>query len=125
MPSRDEVLNQAIATFKEHFHKPNTDRGYDEALSLALAPVIAEVRKAAMDSLIEDVDALDGARHLLMWIDGYPRPTHKNLRTYCRLMGKTPPDDCEDIDHVPPKALRTQWILKAIIKEHRRLHLAK
>lgn len=125
MSQRDQVLDQAVATFKTGLEKYKPDcECDDDAIRCAMTDVIAEVRKSALQSLLDDTEALGGARHLMLWQDGYSRPTYKNLREHCRMLGHTPPDDCLDIDHVPPKELRIQWILKAIMKVHERF-LAK
>ncbi|WLR90940.1 hypothetical protein [Shinella zoogloeoides] len=118
-PTKESVLANAVETFKTNFHNKVFDN-YDEHLRAALEPVVAEVRKAALDALVLDVEAVDGARHLMMWLDGYSRPTDRNLLTHCRLLGKTPPEECIDQDHVSPKSLRTYWIVKAVVDEHRR-----
>lgn len=79
---------------------PNEAAGYARAVIEALGQPTEEM--------------LDAARHLMMWLDS-SRPTEAGLRQKCRWMGKTPPPECRDIDHVPPKALRTFWIWRAMI----------
>lgn len=54
---------------------------------------------------------LDSARHLMMWLD-FGRPTERALLEHCRRLGKTPPPECRDVDHVPPKAMRLFWIYR-------------
>lgn len=57
----------------------------------------------------------DAARHLMMWLD-FSRPTESALLTHCRMLGKTPPPECRDVDHVPPKAMRLFWVYRAMIE---------
>ena len=81
--------------------------------SKVTAETILNTIFAALNEPTEGMN--DKARYLMSWLDGYGRPTYKNLRTHCRLLGKTPPPDCPDIDHVPPKAQRTAWIFQAML----------
>ena len=119
--TKDDVIDRAIDALKAKIADTSFQGTTDEHFRAAIGDVVAEVRKATLDSLLLDTDALDGARHLMMWLDAYSRPTDRHLLSHCRMMGKKPPEECVDLDHVSPKSLRTYWILKAVVDEHRRL----
>lgn len=72
---------------------------------------------AVLEAMMEPTESmLDAARHLIMWTE-FSRPTEAALIAHCRRTGKQPPEYCRDVDHVPPKALRTYWIHRAIISD--------
>ena len=103
--TRDELIEsiaELVDKFDERFDMP------EDAAELIIAHIF--------DALKEPTEEMnDAARHLMLWQDGYNRPTYKNLKTHCRILGKTAPDDCEDIDHVPPKSQRTSWIYQTML----------
>lgn len=73
------------------------------------------VARAAIEAMREPTEEqLDAVRHLMMWLD-FDRPTEAALLDHCRRLGKEPPKECRDIDHVPPKALRTFWLYRSMI----------
>lgn len=74
-----------------------------------------EAARTTIEALKEPTEGmLDAARHLMMWLD-FDRPTEAALIAHCKRLGKEPPPECRDVDHVPPKALRTFWIYRAMI----------
>lgn len=76
--TKDEVIDRAIATLKRNLTDTSFQGTSDEQMRAAMADVIAEVRVTALDSLLFDVEALDGARHLMQWLS-FDRPTDKAL----------------------------------------------
>lgn len=113
-----KMMDDAADTFKRLIPADALALMDDADICMLLLEVGNTFRKGSLEMLIEDVNALNGARHLMSWLDGYAKPTGQSLHKHCKLLGKTPPDDCRDIDHVPPKNHRCQWILKAIIERH-------
>lgn len=103
--TRDELIEELESIIFHHELEGDETRD--------TATVILDTIFAALKDSTEQMD--DAARHLMMWLDGYPRPTYKNLTTHCRLMGKPLPNVCPNIDHVPPKAQRLSWIWQAMI----------
>lgn len=76
-------------------------------------------RREALDALLADDEANDAARHIMMWMDMGDRPTEAKLLYLCNRFGHPLPEGCRDVDHVPPKATRSFWILKTIVEAHR------
>ncbi len=56
----------------------------------------------------------DAARHLMLWLD-FTRPTEASLISHCKRLGKEPPPECKDVDHVPSKAMRLFWVYRAML----------
>jgi hypothetical protein len=106
----ERALEKANAAYWDCSTDPEGERDMEKAIAAYLSE---------MDAVIVPRDPpeqmLDAARHLMMWIDMYPRPTEKGLIAHCKRMGKAAPEECRDVDHVPPKALRTFWIYRAML----------
>ncbi|QNP81021.1 hypothetical protein [Agrobacterium tumefaciens] len=91
--------------------------------------VAQSLRRSALSAQVQDVavpegwklvpveptsEMEDAARHLMMWLD-FARPTEAALIAHCKRLGKEPPPECRDVDHVPPKAMRLFWVYRAMI----------
>lgn len=114
--TRDELIEKvAISIHESMWANVDFDRlhGQQKKHLRQEAEIAVNTIFDALKEPTEDMN--DAARHLMLWQDGYSRPTYKNLKTHCRLLRKAAPDDCEDIDHVPPKAQRTSWIYQAML----------
>lgn len=58
---------------------------------------------------------VDGPRHIFQWLAFGDRPTERSLMQHCARLRKPMPEDCNDVDHVPPKALQAAWVWSAMI----------
>ncbi|NTA16058.1 hypothetical protein [Agrobacterium tumefaciens] len=103
----------------------NPTDGVEDAKAAAQSDYETRIR-SALSAQVQDVagwqvvpveptsEMEDAARHLMMWLD-FARPTEAALIAHCKRLGKEPPPECRDVDHVPPKAMRLFWVYRAML----------
>lgn len=92
-------------------------KGVDREEALRLLPI--DKAEAAIDTVYNVLaspteEMTFAARHLMLWL-GSNRPTEKVLIFWCERRGLPVPYGCENVDHVPPKALQSAWIFDAML----------
>lgn len=74
-----------------------------------------EIINTIFEELKEPNEEMAFAARNLMLLLGNNRPTEQSLMLWCERRGLPVPDGCENIDHVPPKAIQSAWIFKAML----------
>ncbi|WP_418135522.1 hypothetical protein [Agrobacterium sp. El2ro-1b] len=83
-------------------------------IDIALSAQVQDVAGWQLVPVEPTAEMEDAARHLMMWLD-FARPTEAALIAHCKRLGKEPPPECRDVDHVPPKAMRLFWVYRAML----------
>jgi hypothetical protein len=81
-----------------------------------------EIARAAIEAMREPTEGqLDAVRRIVQW-HNFDRPTEASLIRHCKALGKEPPAECRDVEHVPPTNMTSYWIysgmIDAALKEH-------
>lgn len=71
--------------------------------------------KAAIEAMREPAEGqLDAVRRIVQW-HNFDRPTEASLIRHCKALGKEPPAECRDVEHVPPTNMASYWIYSGMI----------
>jgi hypothetical protein len=102
--SAKSMPNVPMETMAEYV-KHAADEGHYEAMA-----------RAAIEAMMEPTnDELDAVRHLVQW-HTFARPTEAALIRHCKALRKAAPEDCREVDHVPPTNMVSYWIFRGIIQ---------
>jgi hypothetical protein len=71
--------------------------------------------RAAIEAMGEPTEEqLDAVRRIVQW-HNFDRPTEASLIRHCKALGKEPPAECRDVEHVPPTNMVSYWIYSGMI----------
>jgi hypothetical protein len=74
-----------------------------------------DAARAAIEAMREPTDReLDAVRYLVQW-HSFERPTEAALLRHAGCLRKNAPEDCRDVEHVPPTNMVSYWIYRGVI----------